>query len=81
MDEHKSPDELPSFSHTAEWDPIKDTKKYPTNAYGEIDFLNNENDVLPLVSSKTKYYYSNFSADVCRSFINGKDAITVRYRT
>ena len=40
----------PSPSLTDEWDPIKDTKKYPTNAYGEINFLNDENDILPLVS-------------------------------
>ncbi|XP_063680847.1 transient receptor potential cation channel subfamily M member-like 2 isoform X3 [Bolinopsis microptera] len=37
-----------SFSHTAEWNPTSDTKTFPTNAYGEIDFLNAENDVLPL---------------------------------
>lgn len=33
------------------WDYETDTKTYPTNAYGEIDFLNEENDLLPYVSS------------------------------
>ena len=38
-------------AHTADWDPAVDTVSLPTNAYGEIDFLHADNDVLPLVSS------------------------------
>ncbi|XP_063680838.1 transient receptor potential cation channel subfamily M member 2-like isoform X3 [Bolinopsis microptera] len=34
--------------HTADWDPAVDTVTLPTNAYGEIDFLHADNDVLPL---------------------------------
>ncbi|KAL5258514.1 hypothetical protein ACHWQZ_G009114 [Mnemiopsis leidyi] len=37
-----------SHSHTADWNPVTDTIRKPTNAYGEIDFLHAENDVLPL---------------------------------
>ena len=48
-DEHSDNARKWVHSHTATWDPLVNTTTLPTNAYGEINFMAAENDILPLV--------------------------------
>ena len=55
--EHSTDAQSSKQDHTASWDPLVDSVRKPTNAYGEIDFLHAENDVLPLVSARLRGFH------------------------